>query len=235
MNERRKFLAGLSAGAMMLLAETATGAAVATATGKKPVAGHQMDRGKLHGPGQIPEVMVETSAGKRLRFYADLIKGKVVLVNYMAIRNENTSPVTTKLLEISRRLGAKLGSEIHIVSITSDPKHDTPARLRAFAKRMGTPEKGWQFVRMSDASSMLVSARLHRHPMAPSPSSRVGVISYGNEPVGLWGLFPVDISPDDAALRIASVFAGKSHGGAPRRAGPRKLGEAGMAFNHRIA
>jgi len=235
MNERRKFLTSLSAGAMMLLAETATGGAVVTAAGKKPMAMRNMDRGKLHGPGQIPEVLVETSEGKHLRFYADLIKGKVVLVNYMAIRNEKASPVTAKLLEISRCLGVKLGSEIHIVSITSDPKHDTPARLRAFAKRMGVPGKGWQFVRMSGESSMLVSARLHRHPMAPNPNSHIGVVSYGNEPVGLWGLFPVDISADDATLRIASVFSGKSRGGALRRAGPRKLDEAGMAFNHRIA
>lgn len=233
MNERRKFLANLSTGAVGLLAGTATGAAVAAAVGKKPA--RSANPAKLHGPGQLPEVTVETSEGRKLKLYADLIKGKIVLINYMAINNEQALPITAKLLEITRRLGSKLGSEVHVVSITSDPEHDTPARLRDFAKRMGVPEKGWHFVRMSNESSMLVSARLHRHPMAPDPRSRLGVISYGNEPVGLWGLFPMNISPDDAALRIASVLPGKPHSGAPRRAGPRKLNEAGMAFNHRIA
>lgn len=216
-----------------MLAGTAAGAAVAGAVGKKPA--RDAARAKLHGPGQLPEVSVETSEGKRLKLYADLIKGKVVLINYMAINNEQALPITAKLLEITRKLGPKVGSEVQVISITSDPEHDTPARLRDFAKRMDVPEHGWHFVRMSNESSMLVAARLHRHAMAPDPRSRIGVISYGNEPVGLWGLFPMNISADDATLRIASVLPGKPLDGAPRRAGPRKLSEAGAPFNHRIA
>ena len=238
MNERRKFLTSLSQGAVGLLAGTAAGVAVAAAAGKKsPLSDKALNanRGKLFGPGRIPEVKVETSEGKSLWLYADLIKGKIVLINYMAINNEQALPMTAKVLEIAKRLGPKLGKDVHIISITSDPAHDTPARLRSFAKRMGVPAQGWQFVRMSDESSMLVAARLHRHAMAPDPRSRIGVINYGNEPVGLWGLFPMDVSPDDAMLRIASVLPGKPLSGAPRRAGPRKLSEAGMTFNHRIA
>lgn len=232
MNDRRKFLTHLSTGTAGLLAATATGTAFAS---KKTTQTHEANPSKLHGRGQLPEVEVETSEGKHLRLYADLLKGNVVLVNYMSIVNEEAVPITAKLVEIVNKLDPTMRGNVHIVSITTDPGHDTPARLRVFAKRMGATEKGWHFVRMSTEGSMLVSARFHRHPMAPDPRSRIAVISYGNEPVGLWGLFPMRISPDDAVMRIASIFSGKPHSGALRRAGPRKLDAAGMPFNNRIA
>lgn len=238
MNNRRKFLANISTVAAGFL--TAGFASGALAKALQPMRRHKVreytaNSGELHGPGKIPEAMSETSEGKPVRFYADLVKGKIVLINYMSIKDETALPVTAKLLEIARRLGPKLGTQVHIVSITSDPAHDTPARLQDFRKRMGLPAKGWTFIRMSDRNSRIVTARLHRHPMTPMPEPRMAVINYGNEPVGLWGLFPYGISIDDAMLRIASILPGKPLTGTPRRAGPRPLGSPGMSFNSRIA
>lgn len=235
MNERREFLAKIAtATAGLLMAGMATGA-VARVLKKKPARAPSADETKLYGPGRIPEMRAETSAGKPVRLYADLIKGKVVLINFMAIDNESRMPVVGKTLELARRLGPKLGTEVHFISITSDPLHDTPARLRAFEKRMGVPAKGWTFVRVAETGSVILNARLHQHPMAPNPHARMSVTHYGNEPVGLWGMFPTNISPEDALLRIASILPGKPVTGAPRRAGPRKLGAPGMSFNNRIA
>jgi len=239
MDNRRKFLVDLSIGATGLLAAGAAASAIAGEDKHKhmpmPKGVRVFKSENLHGRGQLPEAMVETSQGKQVQLYADLIKGKVVLVNYMAIDNEQNFPVIAGLLEVTQHMKAKLGTDFHIVSITSDPVRDTPARLRAFAKRMGIPKKGWDFVRIPGEDSAVVSARLHRHPMPPDPNSRVGVVHYGNEPVGLWGVFPVGISPVDAAMRVTSVLPGKPVSGELRRAGPRKRDEAGLAFNNRIA
>lgn len=238
MNNRRKFLANISTVAAGFL--TAGFASGALAKALKPMRKHKVheytaNSGELYGPGKIPEAMSEASDGKPVRFYADLVKGKIVLINYMSIASEKELPVTAKLLEIAKRLGPKLGTQVHIVSITSDPAQDTAVRLQEFTKRMGVPAKGWTFIRMSDRNNRIVTARLHRHPMTPMPQPRMAVISYGNEPVGLWGLFPYGISIDDAMLRIASILPAKPPTGAPRRAGPRPLGSPGMPFNSRIA
>jgi len=232
MNNRRDFLKQLSGGAAGLLV-AGTGLAAGAKSGHMhhPVL---LDPSTLHGPSRFPEAIVEDSHGRKRKLYADLVKGKVVLINYMAIDNEQAFPVTASLLEILHRLGDKVSNRIHLVSITSDPVHDTPARLRAFARRIGIGQR-WDFVRLVGQDSAVVSARLNRHAHRPNPRASLDVIHYGNEPVGLWGVFPVGIHPDDAAMRVARVLPGASVEGPIRRAGPRKLAQVGHPFNHRIA
>lgn len=232
MNERRKFLVKFSGAAAGLLA-----AGAATAKKDRPTVNNKklLTPERLHGRSQFPEAQVETFHGKSMRMYADLVKGKAVVINYMAINNEEAFPITQKLVDIASRLGPKLGSELHFISITSDPAKDTPERLREFAKRMGVPAKGWEFVRMAYEDSLVVSARLYRHDRTPDPHTTLDTVHYGNDAVGMWGQFPSTISTDDAVMRISSILLGKPVTGPMRQAGPRRLGERGLPFNNRIA
>ncbi len=232
MNDRRKFLKGVSGAAAGLAATAAVGAVQQGSTAKK---GAKLTRAKLYGRAQLPEAMVETMDGKRLHLYADLIRGKAVVLNYMAIDNEARFPITAKLVEIAKKLGPRFGKDVQFISITSDAVRDTPARLRAFARKMGVPDHGWQFVRvLSEEEGAVLAMRLYRHHRKPDPHTRLDAMHYGNEPVGLWGLFPSSIAADDAVLRIRSILPGGRSDGEMRRAGPRKLDEAGLPFNHRV-
>lgn len=238
MNNRRKFLINFSSGAAGLLLAGAATAATTDVVGKeKPKYADQkiLSTDMLKGNGEFPEVTVETSEGKTLRLYQDLVQGKVVMLHYMSIKNEASFPVVANVLAIAKRFGDKLGKDVHIISISSDPQYDTAARLRVFAKHMGIPKQGWDFVRMSGESSTLLASRMHGHAHHPVPNAIVDLIQYGNEPVGLWGGFPAGIDPDDAVLRVSSVFPGVASVGPVRRAGPRPLGAPGMNFNNRVA
>ena len=238
MNNRRKFLINFSSGAAGLLLAGAATAATTDVVGKeKPHHAGQktLSNDMLKGNGDFPEVTVETSEGKTVRLYQDLVQGKVVMLHYMSIRNEASFPVVAKVLEIAKRFGSKLGQDVHIISISSDPAYDTAARLRVFAKHMGIPRTGWDFVRMSGESSMIVASRMHGHAHHPVPTAIVDLVQYGNETVGLWGGFPANIDPEDAVMRVSSVFPGETPVGPVRRAGPRPLGAPGMNFNNRVA
>ena len=237
MNNRRKFLVNFSSGAAgLMLAGAAMAGSDVVANQKPKFAGQKsLSTDLLQGSGEFPEVTVETSDGKTVKFYQDLVQNKVVLIHYMSIRNEAAFPIVAKVLEIAKRFGSKVGTDVSIISITSDPQHDTPARLRVFAKHMGVPKKGWSFVRMSGESSTLVASRMHGHAHHPMPKAAIDLIQYGNESVGLWGGFPANIESEDAVLRVTSVLPGEPVSGPLRRAGPRPLGAPGMSFNNRIA
>src|SRR5262249_18735833 len=66
-----------------------------------------------------------------MRFYADLIRGKIVIINAFFSRCGASCPVISRAFaRIQEHLGARVGKDVHIVSISVDPLHDTPERLK---------------------------------------------------------------------------------------------------------
>src|SRR2546426_5265504 len=94
----------------------------------------------------LPNVVVQTQDGTRLRFYDDLIKGKVVLINFMFTSCTTQCPLTTaNLVKVEEALGERLGRDVVMISITVDPAVDTPAVLKKYSRRYHT-KPGWYFV-----------------------------------------------------------------------------------------
>jgi hypothetical protein len=185
-------------------------------------------------PGQIPDVLVTTHDGKVTRFLSELISDKVVMINFMSIDREEKFPISDKMSRIASELGSKLGREVHMVSITSDPDRDTPERLAAFHKKMGG-HKGWTFVTTPNKSAETLAHRFYRHGRDVTLGGRTDIVQYGNAKVGLWGAFPWDINVRDAAERITWVMPREVPQGEMRRAGPRPLADRGPRWNNRMA
>jgi cytochrome c peroxidase/cytochrome oxidase Cu insertion factor (SCO1/SenC/PrrC family) len=94
----------------------------------------------------LPNVPLITHQGKGVRFYQDLLKGKVVLIHFLFTQCRDVCPlITARLAQVQKLLGARVGRDIFLYSITVDPQHDTPAVLRQFmqAFRVGP---GWTFL-----------------------------------------------------------------------------------------
>ena len=83
----------------------------------------------------FPNVALRTEQGHDVRFYDDLVKGKVVTINFMYAECEGVCPgITANLLAVQRRLGRRVGRDVFMYSITLDPEHDTPRALSAYAR-----------------------------------------------------------------------------------------------------
>jgi len=85
--------------------------------------------------------------GNRLRFYDDVLSGKVVVINFIFTNCQGACPLMTQNLKMVRdMLGVELGKDIHFVSISIDPVRDTPAAMKEFAENQYADEDGWRFV-----------------------------------------------------------------------------------------
>lgn len=223
MNERRKFLAGLSLAAG--LAPTLASAAASEHHGA-------LDNKKVFGRSQMPEATVETHDGRKVRLYADLVRGKVVILNFITIANEERFPISAKIAEVAKLLGDRLETEVRIISITGDPQKDTQERLQEFAKKIGATA-GWTFVRATLDDNAALASRFYRHGRDTTRLATTDIVHYGNDAVGLWAAFPAGIAAEDAASRVKSVMTGKAASVELVQAGPRRLGDAGPSFNNR--
>jgi protein SCO1/2 len=100
--------------------------------------------------GPAPEFALTTQSGEGLSL-TDL-RGKVFAVTFIYATCKDTCPIlTAKMATLQQRLGADFGSHVRFVSVTVEPEIDTPAVLRAYAKRFGADPAGWSFLTGSGA------------------------------------------------------------------------------------
>lgn len=101
--------------------------------------------GSVWGDNYFPNIPLTSHEGEQVRFFDDLIEGKVVLVNFIYTACPDTCPTeTARMLQVARLLGDRLGEDVFFHSITVDPERDTQPVLAEFAESWNIPE-GWTF------------------------------------------------------------------------------------------
>ena len=115
---------------------------------------------RLADIGPAPRTVLLDSSGKV--FDLASLKGKVVLVSFVYTTCNGVCPATTlSLSRIQKALEqAKLwGKSVEFVSITLDPKRDTPEVLNRYARLFNTDLSSWHFLTgsRSDVESVIAA------------------------------------------------------------------------------
>lgn len=98
------------------------------------------------GANYFPDYTLTDHNGKQVRFFTDLIKDKIVVVNFIYTSCPDTCPLeTSRLREIYSILEDRMGKDIFFYSITIDPDRDTVSTLKDYAKRWEVGP-GWSFL-----------------------------------------------------------------------------------------
>lgn len=152
-------------------------------------------RQKLRSPdarrgAYFPNIVLRSHHGKTVRFYDDLLRGKVVLINFIYTTCGDTCPLTSaNLAQAQEALGEHLGRDVFMYSITLDPKTDTPEVLKQYAERFGA-KSGWHFLTGKDDEIQQLRRKLGIYDRDPAidadKSQHLGLIVYGNEATGRW-------------------------------------------------
>ena len=157
----------------------------------------------------LPNVTLTTHTGKKVKFYDDLIKDKIVILNFMYSKCDGKCPGTTaNLVKLQRLLGDRIGRDIFMYSITLDPERDTPAVLNRYANAYKT-KPGWLFLTGAPKDVELLRRSLgfiDRDPVRDAVrSNHIGMLRYGNEPMQLWAACPGTMQPSKIAKLIGLV------------------------------
>src|SRR6476620_9586624 len=140
------------------------------------------------GAGYFPNVTLTTHEGKQVRFYDDLVKGKIVAIDLIYTTCKYACPLeTARMVQVQRALGDRVGRDIFFYSVTIDPDHDTPEVLKEYAEKYHVGP-GWQFLTGKKADIDLISKKLGLYT-DPDPNNRDGhtpSVIIGNEPSGQW-------------------------------------------------
>lgn len=136
----------------------------------------------------FPNVVLTDHNGRQLRFYDDVIRGKIVSINFIFTSCADICPLdTAQLRRVQEILGDRVGRDIHMYSISVDPDRDTPASLRRFMRSYDIGP-GWTFLTGSREDVELLQRRLGIRPIDPSAplTEHDTTIIVGNETTGQW-------------------------------------------------
>ena len=147
----------------------------------------------------FPNVELTTHEGKKVRFYDDLIKDKIVVINFMYADCEGICPtITANLVQAQKLLGDHVGRDIFMYSLTLSPEKDTPEALKRYAKMHGV-KPGWLFLtgNPDDIERLRRSLGFFTGnvKLDKDKSNHIGMVKYGNERREWWGMCPGKAKP----------------------------------------
>ena len=147
---------------------------------------------------KLLNIPLTTHEGRSVRFYDDLVKGRVVALHFMFTTCGSGCPLTTANLAQVRKALTDRDRDVTFLSISLDPEHDTPEVLRAYARAYGLGP-GWYFLTGERADIERLRRKLGAYDLDPRIDAdlrqHVGLVILGNEPVGRWITLPALSNP----------------------------------------
>jgi protein SCO1/2 len=103
----------------------------------------EIGRKEVHTP--VPGFSLIDQDGQPFQFKP--ASGKLVLVNFIYTSCPDVCPLlTAKMAVIQRALEAEKNDRYLLLSISTDPKRDTPEKLRTYAAAFKTDFRRWRFL-----------------------------------------------------------------------------------------
>jgi protein SCO1/2 len=129
-----------------------------------------------------------------VRFYDDLIKDKIVSLNFFFANCDEICPlVMANLAKVQKLLGSQVGRDIFMYSFTLKPEEDTLGVIRRH-REIYHAGPGWTFLTgKPDDMEKLRKAIGFSYPepaIDKDKTQHIGNIRYGNEPLMLWSACP---------------------------------------------
>jgi cytochrome oxidase Cu insertion factor (SCO1/SenC/PrrC family) len=130
------------------------------------------------------DVVLLNQNGEEMRFYSDLLKGKVVVINSFFTSCSSVCPLMNSSMEkIQAAFAERVGKDIFLISISVDPTTDTPPRLKEYAERFHA-KPGWYFLTGKKENVDQALYKIGQYVEAKDDHSTIIII--GNERTGLW-------------------------------------------------
>jgi len=130
------------------------------------------------------DVVLVNQFGQPMRFYSDLLKDHVVVINAFFSACKDSCPMMagtySKLQDV---LGLHLGKDAYLISISVDSESDTPEKLKEYGERFHA-RPGWFFLTGKKENVEFALTKVGLKP--PRKEDHLSVFMVGNLATGLW-------------------------------------------------
>lgn len=138
------------------------------------------------GANYFPNVPLITHEGKTVHFFDDLIKDKIVVINFIYTHCADSCPLeTAQLIKVQKIIGDRLGKDVFFYSISIDPENDTPEVLKEYKERF---KANWTFLtgKNSDIIQLRKKLGLYIEEIQDGSNNHNVSMIIGNQTTGRW-------------------------------------------------
>jgi len=139
--------------------------------------------------------------GQTLHFYDDVLKDKVVAINFIFTNCQGACPLMTRNMTLVRDLlGSDIGGKIHFVSISIDPVRDTPAAMKEFAETHDANQDGWSWITGNPENLAHIVKKLGSY--TDDVEAHTTMVLAANVRTAHWTKIPPNVPPNGIVERL---------------------------------
>lgn len=140
------------------------------------------------GRDYFPNTELISQRGETVRFFDDLLEGKVVVINFIYTSCPDVCPLeTAQLTRVQNILGDRVGKDVFFYSISIDPENDTPEVLADYRERF---KARWDFFTGDKAEIVNLRRKLGLYVEGaddgPNKNNHNVSMIIGNQATGRW-------------------------------------------------
>lgn len=171
---------------------------------------------------RIADVPVVDQTGVTKRFYSDLVKDRIVAMNFIFTSCTTICPTLGANFARVQSLLGESSKDISLISISIDPVNDTPARLAAWSSRLGG-KPGWTLVtgKGPDIDALLKSMGA----FTPDKNDHGPLVVIGDDRTGRWQRMNAFAAPAKIAEILQKLEKERAEAAVASSAASRYFGE----------
>ena len=157
---------------------------------------------------EVPDVELVDQDGKPVRLRALLSGDKAVIADFVFTTCTTVCPMLSAIMvRMQDRLGDRLGRDVTMVSVTVDPARDTPARLKAYARKWNA-RPGW--VWLTGPKDVVDQVLKGMGAYTPSFQDHPPMVLVGDGRTGGWTRFNGFPNRDLILARVDEISGGSA-------------------------
>lgn len=122
--------------------------------------------------------------GRTMRLKSDVIGDRIVVLTFVYTSCTTVCPINSAIMsELQNKLGGRLDKDVRMVSLTVDPTHDVPSRLKTYSA-MYDAKPGWFW--LTGTSANVTDALKGFGAYTPNFENHPVIVMIGDGKTGKW-------------------------------------------------
>lgn len=149
--------------------------------------------------------------GRKLKFKSEVLGERIAVIGFVYTTCTTVCPVVSAVMaQVQEKLGARLGRDVALVTVTVDPVRDTPPRMKAYAAKMGAPA-GWTW--LTGPKPQVDEVLKVFGAYTPNFTEHPALILVGDAKSGKWLRFYGFPTPDQLTAAVNELTAARVKAG----------------------